>query len=122
MAGGLGSFPAGRRLSRKSGLLVGVAASWATSSSEFIYRLELIAMSLKRSSTCAATRTQLIDAVMDGYVTWREESVAVEASYQYWSRAPRDARASAFAAYVAALDREERAASEYGRLIEQTAA
>jgi hypothetical protein len=79
-------------------------------------------MSLKRSSTCAATRTQLIDAVMGGYVTWREESVAVEASYQYWSRAPRDARASAFAAYVAALDREERAAHAYGRLIEQTAA
>jgi hypothetical protein len=78
-------------------------------------------MSLNRSSQCAATRTELIDAVMDGYVNWREESVAVAASYQHWSRAPRDAGASAFDAYVAALDREERAACEYRRLIEQAA-
>jgi hypothetical protein len=79
-------------------------------------------MSLKRSSPYAATSTKLIDAVMDAYVSWREESVAVAASYQRWSCAPRDARACAFYAYVAALDREEHAASVYRRLIEQAAA
>jgi hypothetical protein len=83
--------------------------------------LELIAMSLKRSSPYEAARTELIDAVMDAYVTWREESVAVAASYQRWNRAPRDARGTAFEAYVAALDREEHAASAYRRLIEQAA-
>ena len=78
-------------------------------------------MSLNRSSQCAATHTELIDAVMDGYVNWREESVAVAASYQRWSRAPRDARAAACDEYVAALDREEHAAYAYRRLIEQAA-
>ena len=60
----------------------------------------------------------LIDAVMDGYVTWREASAAVEASYHRWRQASRDERAIAFDHYFAALDREEHAASEYRRLIE----
>jgi hypothetical protein len=78
-------------------------------------------MSLKRSSGCAASRTEFIDAVMDGYVTWREESLAVTASYQNWTSAARGERANAFAAYVTALDREEHAACAYRRVIEQAA-
>lgn len=119
----LGSFPPAGRLCevraaywRAPQLIAGRLAVRV-----FTYRLELITMSLNRSSQCAATHTELIDAVMDGYVNWREESVAVAASYQHWSRAPRDARASAYDAYAAALDREEHAASEYRRLIEQAA-
>jgi hypothetical protein len=79
-------------------------------------------MSLKRSSQFAESRSQLIDAVMDGYVTWREQSAAVAAAYHDWTSALRDERATAFAAYAAALDREEQAACAYRRLIEEAAA
>jgi hypothetical protein len=43
----------------------------------------------------------------------------VNAAYQSWKHAGRDARAGAFDAYAEALDREERAASEYRRLVER---
>jgi hypothetical protein len=79
--------------------------------------LELIVMNLKRSSLVAPV-SELIDAVMDGYVTWREESAAVRTAYDNWRRAAADTRAVAFEDYSAALDREEHAASEYRRLIE----
>ena len=59
----------------------------------------------------------LIDAVMDGYVAWREESAAVETAYGRWLRADPVEGELAFAAYFAALDREERAADTYKRLI-----
>ncbi len=78
-------------------------------------------MNLKQPYQSAARRT-FLDGVIDGYVTWREESAAVTASYRSWDRAPRDERATAFAAYVAALDREEQAASAYRRLLERAAA
>jgi hypothetical protein len=78
--------------------------------------LELITM--KRSPSAVSPMSDLIDAVMDGYVTWREESAAVEAAYHTWRGAPADHRTVAFDDYFAALDREERAASEYRRLIE----
>jgi len=74
-------------------------------------------MNRKRSST-ASPMTDLIDAVMDGYVTWREESAAVEAAYHAWRGAPAGRRTGAFHDYFAALDREEQAASDYRRLVE----
>ena len=74
-------------------------------------------MHRKRSFT-ASPISDLIDAVMDGYVTWREESAAVEAAYRTWRRASSYQRTVAFEDYFAALDREERAASEYRRLVE----
>jgi hypothetical protein len=74
-------------------------------------------MSRKRSS--AMTRiSDLIDAVMDGYVSWREESAAVETAYRNWRQAAPDEEAIAFDDYTTALDREEHAASEYRRLVE----
>jgi len=74
-------------------------------------------MTRKRPS--AVTRiSDLIDAVMDGYVQWREESAAVEAAYSSWCLAAPDERAVAFDNYFAALDREEYAAAEYRRLVE----
>jgi hypothetical protein len=83
--------------------------------------LELIAMSLIRSQS-AATRTQLIDAVMEGYVTWREECAAVAVTYQAWTRSSEEERAKAYDSYVAALEHEEHAAARYQRLIERAAA
>ena len=74
-------------------------------------------MNRKRSST-ASPISDLIDAVMDGYVNWREQSAAVEAAYHTWRGASADQRTVAFDDYFAALDREERAASEYRRLVE----
>ena len=74
-------------------------------------------MSRKRS-TALKPMSALIDAVMDGYVAWREASAAVETSYHRWRRAPQDERQLAFDHYFAALDREEDAASEYRRMIE----
>jgi hypothetical protein len=74
-------------------------------------------MKLKRSVLDAPPST-LIDAMMDGYIGWREECAAVEKAYRDWLGARREDRAAAFAAYSAALDREEYAAAQYGGLIE----
>jgi hypothetical protein len=63
----------------------------------------------------------LVDALIEHYVSWREECAAVASSYENWSRAERGDRALAFSAYVAALDREERAAATYRRLIAEIA-
>ena len=53
----------------------------------------------------------------DAYVDWREERAAVWLAYDGWTSAPRADAAVAFAAYRAALDREERSAEVYGRLV-----
>ena len=63
--------------------------------------------------------THLVDDMIDGYVSWREECRAVDNSYQNWNRAERDDRELAFSAYNAALDREERAAAIYRSLAER---
>ena len=75
-----------------------------------------------RSSSSSTTSSELIDAVMDIYVTWRERCVAVEMSYRIWSCAAPDERALAYRGYTAALDREELAANEYRRLLDRAAA
>jgi hypothetical protein len=79
-------------------------------------------ISLNRTSRSAPGGSHLVDAVIDGYVTWREESAAVQATYEHWQRVSRDERAAAFDGYVAALDREELTASAYRRLVERAAA
>ncbi|MBV9366059.1 MAG: hypothetical protein JOY89_17625 [Solirubrobacterales bacterium] len=76
-------------------------------------------MNMKRSPVAAPPSSILIDAVLDAYVAWPEENAAVEAAYRHWLGAGREDRALAFAAYSAALDREEYAAAEYQRLIER---
>ncbi len=53
------------------------------------------------------------------YANWRRKNEAVSESYQSWTRAPRDERWLAYAAYLAALDREEHAAWAYRRIVEQ---
>jgi hypothetical protein len=58
-----------------------------------------------------------IDDTLDAYDDWREECAAVELAYRRWSTAPADGSALAFAIYVAALDREQRASNVYARLV-----
>ena len=62
---------------------------------------------------------RLGDALINLYVEWREECSAVELAYERWREASKDERAAAFAAYITALDREERASDVYADLIAQ---
>jgi hypothetical protein len=59
----------------------------------------------------------MVDDAMDAYVDWREECHRVWEAYERWLEAAREDTPFAFVAYVAALDREQRAAEVYGELI-----
>jgi hypothetical protein len=65
----------------------------------------------------AQTRAWLVDEAVDAYVDWREESATVRDAYERWGRAAPADSGSAFAAYWAAVDREERAADIYAELM-----
>jgi hypothetical protein len=78
-------------------------------------------MSLKRSSPPAPS-AELVNAVMDGYVAWREQTVALDAAYANWTRAAASEREPAFETYRTALDREEEAAAAYQRIVEHLGA
>jgi hypothetical protein len=65
----------------------------------------------------SSVRNRAVDEVMDAYVGWRQECISVSEAYQRWWSAVRADAALAFQAYLAALDREERAAEVYARLI-----
>jgi hypothetical protein len=62
-------------------------------------------------------RERLVDEALERYLAWRAESEAVDQAYGAWSSAPSAQGALPFAAYRAALDREERAASVYGSVV-----
>jgi hypothetical protein len=62
-------------------------------------------------------RPDLIDTMMDLYCEWRTECKEVQAAYERVSRAAASDRAAAFAAYTAALDREESACQAYAEHI-----
>ena len=81
---------------------------------------ELIEMKLKRPPRTRGARLELLDALMDSYLRWRDESRAVADSYRNWRSAPRRSRDVAFDEYLAALDREEHAACGYRRVVERT--
>ena len=70
-----------------------------------------------RSFTRAGRRRAETDAVVAAYSAWRRECAGVRAAYGRWKRAARRDACSAFAAYRVALDREERAADIYARLL-----
>jgi hypothetical protein len=53
---------------------------------------------------------RLVDDFLETYVCWREASAAVRTAYDRWRGGQRPDRGLAFAAYRAALDREEHAA------------
>ena len=63
----------------------------------------------------------LLDAANDAYADWLQESFAVEHLYARWNDATRGERALAFAAYAAALEREERAAVVYADMVRTAA-
>ena len=66
-------------------------------------------------------RRQYVDELMDEYVRWRECCAAVAVSYENWRCSDRPEKALAFRMYVAALDREEQAATAYQRAVAQVA-
>jgi hypothetical protein len=74
---------------------------------------------LQRRQFGRSLREQLIDEAFARYLDWLAESEAVNAAYRVWSRAPRTDGALPFAAYGAALDREECAATVYHSVIDQ---
>jgi anti-sigma-K factor RskA len=75
-----------------------------------------------RDALSSLAEKRLADDMTDAYVDWREERAAVWLAYDGWTSAPASDAAVAFAVYRAALDREERAAEVYGRLVMQLAA
>ena len=64
-------------------------------------------------------KNALIDEAIDRYVEWREECAAVYDAYANWTNAPTEETELPFAAYSAALDREQSAATVYGRAVER---
>jgi hypothetical protein len=70
----------------------------------------------------APTQAWLVDEAVDAYVDWREECATVRDAYERWGRALAADAGSAFAAYRAAVDREERAADIYAELMGRLAA
>lgn len=66
-------------------------------------------------------RRDLGHALIDAYVAWREASAAARDAYEGWTWALSGDGLLAFAAYRAALDREERAAEVYAGIVTQVA-
>ena len=69
----------------------------------------------------AVARTALVDEAIDAYVDWQEECLFVWDAYCRWAGAPQADATLAFAAYAAALDREERASAFYAGRISRLA-
>jgi hypothetical protein len=61
-----------------------------------------------------------VDAVVAAYRNWRCQSAGVRAAYRTWLCGPASDARAAFAAYGAALDREERAADIYAQCLAAT--
>jgi hypothetical protein len=74
-------------------------------------------MSFKKSLLVGSRRRRA--ALTESYATWLEKCLAVHATYCDWVDVAPHGRARAFNDYVAALDREERAASHYQSLVDQ---
>ena len=64
-------------------------------------------------SALQAPLRKLRDQIIDLYLDWREETAAVTDAYASWTGASADEEGRRFAAYAAALDREEAAARGY---------
>jgi hypothetical protein len=59
----------------------------------------------------------MVNEAMDAYAGWRDQCSAVELAYCHWTGARGKDAEVWYGAYTAALEREERAAERYGRLI-----
>jgi hypothetical protein len=62
--------------------------------------------------------TRLVVDVGNRASAWRGAAADAELAYRRWKAAPLAERADAAAAYLAAIDREEKAAAEYSRALE----
>jgi hypothetical protein len=60
-----------------------------------------------------------IDELLQCYVSWREECHGVRLAYRRWADSEPAEGRLAYAGYVAALDREERAAQAYADHLER---
>ena len=60
---------------------------------------------------------RLRDEIVDLYLSWREEAAAVADAYALWADATADDNAARFAAFTAAIDREEAAARSYADVL-----
>jgi hypothetical protein len=72
---------------------------------------------MRRTKTRTSVRQRLVDEAIERYVDWREACAAVRHAYEQWVRAPKHERPLSFAAYRAALDQEEAAATLYGAVV-----
>jgi hypothetical protein len=62
-------------------------------------------------------RAELIDEMLERYVDWREQCVAVAETYERWSNGSIDNRKLGFEVYKAALDLEEHASLIYAERV-----
>jgi hypothetical protein len=60
-----------------------------------------------------------IDALLERYVHWREQCIAVRETYRRWLDCTHGRRGLAYAGYLAALDGEEQAARAYADQVER---
>lgn len=74
-------------------------------------------MRARRTYAVAGPLTRAVDELESAYVDWREQEQWVEDSYTVWVRAEREQQPASFAAYRAALDREEEAANTYSAVV-----
>jgi hypothetical protein len=63
------------------------------------------------------SKKRLVDGLIDAYVRWREACLQVSDAYGSWANETGLGATSAFGQYMAALDREERAAEVYAVLV-----
>ena len=70
------------------------------------------------STLTTEIRSELVDELISIYCNWRTQCAEVVAAYRRCSSAEPADRALAFAAYLAALDREESAARDYASQID----
>ena len=64
-----------------------------------------------------ASSRRLRDEIIDLYLGWREEAAAAAEAYALWADATADDKAARFAAFTAAIDREEAAARSYADVL-----
>jgi acyl-CoA reductase-like NAD-dependent aldehyde dehydrogenase len=65
--------------------------------------------------------TRLVIEVGDRASAWRDAALDAELAFRSWASAPPVERAGAAAAYLAAIEREEKAADEYRSAVEACA-
>jgi len=76
----------------------------------------------RRAAATTDPDPDLVDEMLECYITWREPRTGVQDAYADWRAAAAHDRERAFHTYVAALDREQLAAEDYQRAVERSVA